>query len=158
MFIIEPIGYVRGTRAQPADDNWDAERASIWLNDSFEPEALDGIEEFSHLEIVYLFDRVEASGVVSGARHPRGNVAWPRAGIFAQRARNRPNRIGTTIVELEQRQGTVLTVRGLDAIDGTPVVDIKPVMAEFLPRTEVRQPGWSHELMHGYWRDAGDGS
>jgi tRNA (Thr-GGU) A37 N-methylase len=89
--------------------------------------------------------------VERGARHPRGNTAWSKVGIFAQRGKGRPNRLGVTIVEIVGREGRVLTVTGLDAIDGTPVLDIKPVMTEFLPRTPVRQPGWSHELMRNYW-------
>jgi tRNA (Thr-GGU) A37 N-methylase len=72
-------------------------------------------------------------------------------GIFAQRARARPNRLGTTIVRIISCEGARLRVRGLDAIDGTPVLDIKPVMAEFLPREPVRQPAWSTELMADYW-------
>jgi tRNA (Thr-GGU) A37 N-methylase len=76
---------------------------------------------------------------------------WPRVGIFAQRGKGRPNRLGATIVEVVSREGRVLTVAGLDAIDGTPVLDIKPVLAEFLPRKPVRQPAWSCELMRDYW-------
>jgi tRNA (Thr-GGU) A37 N-methylase len=72
-------------------------------------------------------------------------------GIFAQRGKGRPNRLGVTIVEVIRREGRALTVAGLDAIDGSPVLDIKPVMAEFLPRTPVRQPEWSRELMRNYW-------
>ena len=102
--------------------------------------------------MLFHFDRVPESTVERGARHPRGNQAWPRVGIFAQRGKNRPNRLGSTIVEIAGREGRVLTVVGLDAVDGTPVLDIKPVMAEFLPRGEVRQPPWSHELMRDYWR------
>ena len=89
--------------------------------------------------------------MVRGARHPRGNAAWPRVGIFAQRAKDRPNRIGTTVVAIAGRRGRVLEVVGLDAVDGTPVLDIKPVMREFLPRTEVRQPEWAAEVMREYW-------
>jgi tRNA (Thr-GGU) A37 N-methylase len=72
-------------------------------------------------------------------------------GIFAQRAKGRPNRIGSTIVAIAGRRGRDLEVVGLDAVDGTPVVDIKPVMREFLPRTAVRQPRWATELMKHYW-------
>ena len=72
-------------------------------------------------------------------------------GIFAQRGKNRPNRIGSTICRIVRVQGTKLFVAELDAINGTPVLDIKPVMAEFLPRQTVRQPAWSHELMREYW-------
>jgi len=148
---LEPIGYVRSSRADLVDDGWDRVSARIELATAFGPEALDGIEEFSHIEVLFVFDRVSETDVERGARHPRGNPSWPRVGIFAQRAKNRPNRLGATIVELQGRNGRVLTVAGLDAVDGTPVVDIKPVMTEFLPRTPVRQPAWSHELMRGYW-------
>jgi aminoglycoside 3-N-acetyltransferase I len=73
-------------------------------------------------------------------------------GIFAQRAKGRPNRIGVTTCELVGVDQRVVTVRGLDAVDGTPVLDLKPYMVEFAPRTQVRQPAWSHELMRDYWR------
>ena len=72
-------------------------------------------------------------------------------GIFAQRAKDRPNHIGATICRVVSVAGTTLEVAGLDAIDGTPVLDIKPYMREFGPRHEVVQPAWSHELMAGYY-------
>ena len=87
-----------------------------------------------------------------GSRHPRGNEAWPKVGIFAQRAKARPNRIGITTCELVSVDGLTLRVRGLDAIDGTPIIDIKPYMTEFAPRRATRQPVWSSELMTGYWK------
>jgi tRNA (Thr-GGU) A37 N-methylase len=82
---------------------------------------------------------------------PRNNPAWPEVGIFAQRVKNRPNRLGLSTCELVGVEGTDVMVRGLDAVDGTPVIDIKPYMSEFGPRTDVRQPTWSRELMAGYW-------
>ena len=148
---IRPIGRVRSTRVATGDDGWDAEQASIELDDAFEPDALAGLETFSHAEIFFVFDRVAEDAVERGARHPRGNPDWPRVGIFAQRGKDRPNRLGATIVEIVSRSGRTLVVRGLDAVDGTPVVDIKPVMVEFLPRSAVRQPAWSQELMRRYW-------
>jgi tRNA (adenine37-N6)-methyltransferase len=147
-----PIGYVRSARRDLLDDDWDAVSARIELTEEFEPVALAGLEAFSHAEIVYHFDRVAPDAVECGARHPRGNRAWPRVGIFAQRAKDRPNRVGVTVVTITGVAGRVLSVRGLEAVDGTPVIDIKPVMTEFLPRGEVRQPAWSHELMQAYWR------
>jgi tRNA (adenine37-N6)-methyltransferase len=81
-------------------------------------------------------------------------MGWPRVGIFAQRAKDRPNRIGIGVGRLLGVDGRDLRVAGLDAVDGTPVLDIKPVMAEFLPRGELRQPAWSRELMAGYWRSS----
>jgi tRNA-Thr(GGU) m(6)t(6)A37 methyltransferase TsaA len=151
MISLEPIGHVRSARADLGDDDWGGVVARIELAEGFGPECLDGLEEFSHAEVLFHFDRVAESAVVRGARHPRGNQAWPLVGIFAQRGKDRPNRLGVTVVEVLGRDGRVLTVRGLDAVDGTPVLDIKPVMAEFLPRGPVRQPPWSRELMREYW-------
>ena len=93
--------------------------------------------------------------VVHGARHPRNNQDWPAVGIFAQRGKNRPNRIGSTIVRVLRCEGRSIVVAELDAIDGTPVLDVKPVMQEFLPREKIRQPAWSHELMGNYWKVEG---
>jgi tRNA (adenine37-N6)-methyltransferase len=151
---VEPVATVVGGRAKPFDDDWDAVEAVVRLDDRFDPEALAGLEEFSHLEVVYVFDRVDPAAVETGARHPRGNLDWPRVGIFAQRAKDRPNRIGIGVGQLLGVDGRDLRVAGLDAVDGTPVLDIKPVMAEFLPRGELRQPAWSRELMAGYWRNS----
>jgi len=149
---MEPIGLVQGSRNAAEDDYWGGEEARIVLDDRFGEDALQGIEEFSHAEIIFCFDRVEVSKIVAGARHPRNNADWPAVGIFAQRGKNRPNRIGSTICRILRREGRVLMVAELDAIDGTPVLDIKPVMQEFLPREEIRQPPWSRELMRLYWK------
>ncbi len=149
---MEPIGYVSSPRDDTSDDGWGDIEARIELRPEFAPEALDGIEEFSHVEVIFLFDRVPESRIERGARHPRGNSAWPKVGIFAQRGKNRPNRLGVSVARLVSRQGRQLVLQGLDAINGSPVLDIKPVMREFLPAGEIRQPPWSHELMSGYWR------
>ena len=148
---MEPIGYVRAPRTRAEDDYWGGVEAAIVINDSFDGECLEGIEDFSHAEVLFYFDQVDPKKIVNGARHPRNNCEWPRVGIFAQRGKNRPNRIGSTIVRVLRRDGRTLFVGELDAIDGTPVLDIKPVMQEFLPRERVRQPSWSHEIMREYW-------
>ena len=149
---VTPIGWVRSMRAEPLDDDWDAVEASVTLDrERFTAEALQGLDAFSHIEIVYVFDRVAPEKIQTGARRPRGNPEWPEVGIFAQRAKGRPNRLGVSICRLLAVDGLTLVVHGLDAIDGTPVLDIKPYMTEFAARGEVRQPRWSHELMAGYW-------
>ncbi len=148
---ITPIGYVRGGRSAAIDDNWSGERARIELVEGFGPEALFGLSDFSHAEIIFYFDQVPDTKIETGARHPRGNKGWPLVGIFAQRGKNRPNRIGLCTCKIIGVNATSLEVEGLDAIDGTPVLDIKPMMAEFLPRGEVIQPTWSSELMKDYW-------
>jgi tRNA (Thr-GGU) A37 N-methylase len=143
---------VRSSRSEPIDDDWDSVSSSIEIDpERFGPAALAGLAEFSHVEVVYLFDQVEEASVQTGARHPRSNPDWPAVGILAQRAKMRPNRIGVTACRLLSVEGLTLRLSGLDAIDGTPVIDIKPVMREFLPRGEVRQPSWTSELMAGYW-------
>jgi len=148
----EPIGYVEAIRDVPADDPWGGEEACIVLSDRFMADAFTGIDDFSHVEVLFLFDRVDPSEVVFGSRHPRGNTDWPSVGIFAQRAKSRPNRIGSTICRVLRVDGVRLYVSELDAVTGTPVLDIKPVMVEFLPRVEVRQASWSRELMKEYWK------
>lgn len=150
-FDIEPIAFVRGGRAEAVDDDWDSESAVIELALGFTADAIAGLGDFSHAEIAFVFDKVPMEKIETGARHPRNRADWPLVGIFAQRGKNRPNRIGITVCRIERVDGTRIHVRGLDAIDGTPVIDIKPVLREFLPRGEVRQPDWASELMAGYW-------
>jgi tRNA-Thr(GGU) m(6)t(6)A37 methyltransferase TsaA len=148
---VDPVAIVHNTRTAVDDDDWGVVESRLELADGMPSEALDGIETFSHVEVLFYFDRVTSEDVVLTARHPRGNTAWPKVGIFAQRARSRPNRLGSTIAEVVGRNGRSLRVRGLDAVDGTPVLDIKPVIREFLPRAPVRQPDWATELMREYW-------
>ena len=149
---LEPIGTVVSSRREVEDDGWDAVRSVIRLDPAvLRPEAVAGLGEFSHIEVVYLLDRVDPGRVERGARHPRGNREWPSVGILAQRAKDRPNRLGLARCLLVSVDGLELSVRDLDAVDGTPVLDIKPWMAEFGPRGDVRQPDWSRRLMAGYW-------
>jgi tRNA-Thr(GGU) m(6)t(6)A37 methyltransferase TsaA len=151
-FSVEPIGVVRASRTTPFDDDWDAVESRIELD----PEALDadatlGLADFSHVEVVYLFHLADQAKACRGARHPRGREDWPLTGILAQRAKDRPNRIGVTVCRLVSVEGRTIVVQGLDAIDGTPVLDVKPYLSGFSPRGEIREPLWSVELMAGYW-------
>ncbi len=150
---LTPIGVVHSPIHEPVDDVWGGVTARIELDASrFSEESLAGLDEFSHVEIVFVFDRVADSEIHFGARHPRGHVDWPKVGIFAQRGKNRPNRIGVTVCRLVSVRPLAIEVEGLDAIDGTPVLDIKPYLRQFAPRGEVHQPGWATELMAEYWR------
>jgi tRNA-Thr(GGU) m(6)t(6)A37 methyltransferase TsaA len=148
---LRPIGYVHNARLSLDDDNWGSVVSEIRLDDFLPEESLDGIETFSHAEIIFTFDQVADEKEFSLSRHPRGNKDWPKVGIFAQRNKDRPNHLGLTIVSIVKREGRSLLVKGLDAVNNTPVLDIKPVFAEFLPRETIRQPEWSHELMKDYW-------
>lgn len=150
-FELQPVAHVRGGRIEPDDDDWGGVEAEIVLDDRFGPEALQGLDAFSHAWVIFVFDRIDPAKVNTGARRPRGNPAWPEVGIFAQRGSPRPNRLGLTSVEVLGVEGRVLKVRGLDAIDGTPVLDIKPHMAGFDPRGAVHEPEWAAQIMAGYW-------
>ncbi len=151
VFRVRPVGIVRSSRQRPVDDDWGDVAATITLLPPFDARSVVGLDEFSHIEVLYLFHEVDPGAVHVGSRRPRGNPDWPDVGIFAQRAKDRPNRLGLCTCELVEVRGDTLEVRALDAIEGTPVLDIKPYMAEFAPRGPVCQPAWSHELMAGYF-------
>ena len=146
------IGSVVGGRSEPIDDDWAGVQAVIRLDpEQFAADALAGLSDFSHLEVVFVFDRVDVADVHLGARRPRGRADWPLVGIFAQRGKARPNRMGVSRCRLLGVDGLDVHVEGLDAIDGTPVLDVKPWMDEFAPRGRTRQPDWSRELMRDYY-------
>jgi tRNA (adenine37-N6)-methyltransferase len=151
MIIIEPIGIVKNSRLEIEDDNWGGLVSEIVVNETLGEESLKGLEEFSHAEIIFHFHQVDERKIVTGARHPRNNPNWPEIGIFAQRGKNRPNRLGLAFVKIIKVENRSLFVSGLDAIDKTPVIDIKPVMKEFLAEEPILQPHWSTEIMKNYW-------
>ena len=149
---LPPVGYVKGGRSEADDDHWGASRARIELDPlSFESEVLAGLADFSHLEVIFIFDRVPEDTIEFGARRPRGRADWPMVGIFAQHGKMRPNRLGHSICRIVRVHGLAIEVEGLDAIDGTPVLDLKPVMRGFLPRGDIREPSWASEIMKDYW-------
>ena len=149
--IFKPIAMVKNSRLVPTDDFLGGIISEIELADHIPTEIFDGISEFSHLEIIYFFDKVEPKDIVFSG-HPRGNSEYPQVGIFCQRKKDRPNPIGLCTVELLEHNGRTIKVRYLDAIDGTPVLDIKPVFKEFQPKGEIRQPEWVSDLMKDYWK------
>ena len=148
---LEPIATVSNKRDTPTDDFWGDTISEITLLPHIPAAAFDNIELFSHLEIIYYFDKADDRQTVFSGR-PRGNPAYPEMGIFAQRKKDRPNHIGLCTVQLLRHSGDTITVKYLDAIDGTPVLDIKPVMKEFGIKGAVVQPGWATDLMQDYWK------
>jgi tRNA-Thr(GGU) m(6)t(6)A37 methyltransferase TsaA len=147
--LLTPIAYVRNERKEKSDDHWAPIRSRIELVNELPETCFDGIGGFSHLEVIFHIDRSAKTFI--GSEHPREDQRLPRVGIFAQRKKDRPNHLGLTTVELIKHEGRVLHVARLDAIDGTPVLDIKPVFTEFLPQGEVMQPDWTREVMRHYW-------
>jgi tRNA-Thr(GGU) m(6)t(6)A37 methyltransferase TsaA len=127
MIPCEPIGVVRGGRQDFTDDHWSGLRATIELEGNrFSAEALSGLEAFSHVVVIYHFHKVDPATSETKKPHPRGNAAWPNVGIFAQRGKARPNRMGVSTCRILGIDGLRLSVEGLDAIDGSPVLDLKP--------------------------------
>ena len=150
--IMVPIGVVSSSRVDLVDDHWGSVDSIITIDSpEFSDEALMGLNTFSHIEVVYHLHRVPTEEIERGARHPRGRTDWPKVGILAQRAKARPNLIGVSRCQLLSVDGRTLHVRGLDAVDATPVLDIKPYLAGFGPIGEVKQPPWSCEVMKDYY-------
>lgn len=149
---MEPIGSVRSPRSDPADtDHWGAVVATIVVDGRFGEDCLAGLTEFSHAEVLFVFHQAAERDDYRQPRRSRGRADLPAVGVFCDRGPRRPNRIGATICEIAGVAGRELMVRGLDAVHGTPVLDIKPVMREFLP-AEIRQPDWVARLMSEYFR------
>jgi tRNA-Thr(GGU) m(6)t(6)A37 methyltransferase TsaA len=144
------IGVVRCAVAEGVDEDWGDVVSELHL----EPElarGLDGIEDFSHVLVVYWMHASSFDAATDLVRRPRGRADMPERGIFAQRAKHRPNPIGITAVAVVGREGPVLRVRGLDAIDGTPLVDVKPYLPAFDRIDAPTVPEWADRLMRGYF-------
>lgn len=150
--VIKSIGLVHCPRMETIDDYWGSVRSKIKIDtDQFDEQALIGLSGFSHCEVVFFMNRVPESKIEKGARHPRNRTDLPKMGIFSQRSKNRPNRIGISRCRIVKVEGLTVVVEALDAIDGTPVIDIKPYMKEFSPIGDVYQPEWTKELMSRYY-------
>lgn len=158
-YALSPIGAVRSERTDPGDsDHWGDVVSTIVVDERFGPQSLVGLTEFSHVEVLYLFDRLAERDDYRVTRRPRGREDLPAVGVFADRGPRRPNRIGATFCAVVSVDGRELRVRGLDAVDGTPVLDVKPAMRPFLP-TEILQPEWVELLLADYFKpSAVDGS
>jgi tRNA (adenine37-N6)-methyltransferase len=147
---LTPIGVVRGGRTQIFEDHWGDVTATIVLDPAeVEPDATAGLADFSHIEVVFQFHL--AVSTRRGSFHPRGNPAYPVAGVLAGRSPLRPNHLGVSSCELLAVDALELTVRGLDALAGSPVLDVKAYVSEMAPRGEVREPQWITELMRDYY-------
>ncbi|HVU15253.1 MAG TPA: tRNA (N6-threonylcarbamoyladenosine(37)-N6)-methyltransferase TrmO [Phototrophicaceae bacterium] len=147
---IEPIGTIHSPVSEGVDDHWGAVISRVEVK----PEFADGLREldrFSHALIIFFMHQSTFKAETDLVRRPRGRADMPEAGIFAQRAKHRPNPIGITAVEIVGIEGNVLRVRGLDAIDGSPVLDIKPYVPAFDRRDAATVPEWMDRLMQGYF-------
>jgi len=151
-FQVEPLAYVVGGRVEPTDDYWGGIRSIIRIDSTrFDTDAVVGLEEFSHLEIIFRFHLTDPTDLNLGARRARDNPDWPPVGIFGHRNMRRLNWLGVSRCRLIKIEGLDLHVEELDAVDGTPVLDIKPWFEEFGPRGEIKQAAWSHEMLSDYF-------
>ena len=137
--LLKPIGFVR-TRIKEKDVKDRRNVSEIILREDLS-EALDGIKDFSHLFVIFWMHEIPKEERMKMKAHPRGREDMPLLGVFATRTPHRPNPIGLTLVELLEVESNIVTVRGLDAFDGTPILDMKPFdywdMAE-----DVSLPEW----------------
>ncbi len=145
------VAFVRNDRADMADDDWGEVASTIELADDVPDDALVGLGEFSHVLVVMFASRAQDVPPAPWRRRPRGNAAWPEVGVFAQRNKDRPNRLLVSVAALESVERRSLVVRGLDALDATPVLDIKPVFTWSGPRGAQHVPRWSEELGESYF-------
>lgn len=146
----EPIGTVESPVRDAVDESWGSIESKIHLKSSF-ASGLQGIDGFSHIIVVFFMHQSTFDPASDLVRRPQGRPDMPQIGIFAQRARHRPNPIGITAVRLIGIEGNVLKVKGLDAIDGTPVLDIKPYFPAFDRVQGAVIPEWVERLMEGYF-------
>ena len=148
-FEVKAVGKVVSPIKEPMDENWGAVVSEIVLDEGYS-EGLAGLDDFSHAIVIYFMHLATDKGRVRVRRHPQGRDDMPFVGIFSQRAKTRPNPIGVTTVQIIETRENVLKVKGLDAIDGTPVLDIKP----YYPRDRIESPiipEWVFRLMANYY-------
>ena len=138
---LTPIGFVKNSIKEPKREDWQTVTSEIIINEDLK-EALSRIDEFSHIIVIYWMHKVPPSQRSVIKVHPKANPDLPLVGVFASRSPARPNPIGITTVKLLERRDNVLKVIGLDDIDGTPVLDVKPYIPGNNSSTEAKTPGW----------------
>jgi len=142
---LKTIGRVsRGRPRGAAEDGWEEAESEIEIDAAWAG-ALDGIEEFSHLWVLWWFDAAEGPPNALHL-HPERRLDLPLVGLFATRSSRRPNPIALTAVRLLKREGTRLQVLGLDAFEGSPVLDLKPYLRRGDSIPDVHQPEWLERL------------
>jgi tRNA-Thr(GGU) m(6)t(6)A37 methyltransferase TsaA len=147
---IKPIGIVSSPVTERMDENWGEVKSKIILKPEFDG-ALLGLEGFSHAIIVTYLHQANYEKEKHLQRRPRNLETMPKVGILSQRAKNRPNPIGITAVEIVNVGNDYLEVKGLDAIDGTPILDIKPYYPHYDKIDNPKIPEWVDRLMRDYF-------
>ena len=146
---MQPVGYVQNQIHDKKDDAWGGDLSTIILENEYHT-GLKGLEGFSHAMVIFYLDQAKYERETHLQRRPMDRDDMPMVGIFSQRTKDRPNNIGVTTVQIVSVDDKSLTVKGLDAIDGTPVLDIKPYYPVFDKR-EAHVPEWVDRLMEHYF-------
>ncbi len=140
--IIKPIGVAKNNVDKSMLPGWKNVVTEIEINKNYS-KGLDGIEDYSHIIVVYWINKELECHL---KHHPQGRKDVPYIGIFACRCPQRPNRIGMSTVKLLKRKGNVIKVRGLDILNGTPIIDIKPYTPQYDKVTKTKIPKWVNKL------------
>ncbi|MEM4201246.1 MAG: tRNA (N6-threonylcarbamoyladenosine(37)-N6)-methyltransferase TrmO [Nitrososphaerales archaeon] len=139
MISIDPLGFVRSDFDEDRGERNEG-YALLELNPKY-TEALDGIEEYSHIIVIFWMHKLDNQLRTILKTHPRGREDIPLVGVLATRGKARPNPIGVSVVQLVEKSGNILKVKGLDAYDGSPILDIKPY--DFYDvKADIRVPEW----------------
>jgi tRNA-Thr(GGU) m(6)t(6)A37 methyltransferase TsaA len=142
--MVRPIGVVRNAVHAPRMDGWEHVRSDIILREELGP-ALDGLNGYSHIIVIFAFDKVPESEHRMRVR-PRGDLRIPEQGVLATRSQVRPSGLGMSVVRLVRVRHNIVRVEGLDAIDGTPVLDIKPYFPNYDAVADAGIPDWAKAL------------
>lgn len=144
------IGVVHNNEQQREGVDWRQVVSEIEVWEGLEA-GLSGLHGFSHIIVVYNLHKVDYSPNKHLQGKPHGRTDMPIVGVFSHRTENRPNPIGVTVVELLKVEGCILKVRGLDAVDGTPIWDIKPYVPQYDLRVDAKVPDWVEQLLDDYY-------
>jgi tRNA (Thr-GGU) A37 N-methylase len=153
-FEIPQIATVVGGHTTVHDDYQGGVDAIIRLDPEYPAETLQGLEAFSHVEVVWKMTHARPEDIELHARSPRNNPNWPATGTFAHRNHRRPDQIGISRPRLLRVDGRDIHVTDLDAVDGTPVLALLPWFEEMGPRGPVHEPAWVKEMLPNYWADS----
>jgi tRNA-Thr(GGU) m(6)t(6)A37 methyltransferase TsaA len=148
--VVKPIGFVRSPVKEGSDENWGDIISEVHLDAEFK-DGLKGLQAFSHVIVVFHLHKSSFNAAQDLVRRPQGRSDMPMVGIFAQRAKHRPNPLGITAARIVEIKENVLFVQGLDAIDQTPIIDLKPYCPAYDLRDDARVPDWVNVLMKNYF-------
>jgi len=150
MIQLHPIGVIKSPVTKMSPGNWGRVQSEIHLEKRYTA-GLKGLEGFSHLLVVFFMHRASFVPDKHLLRRPRADKDQPKTGVFAQRTKYRPNPIGISAVKLLSIAGNVITVQGLDALDNSPLLDIKPYMPIFDQVCDASLPQWVDRFEEGYF-------